>query len=171
MHRVDPSGLRLATEVEYRHHGYVAKIDTVSSGGRRCSYDIFAPDSTNVGSARSLREAAEVIDQHRREIRASASDQNASGTRPLPRVSNELVALFRDHPCNPGWDIHPEGGRDHDDPESRTLWHEGKSYGSNDLATMQCEKGHKWRTYLENIFKGLGCPVCATEGKRRIGRA
>lgn len=65
MHRVDPTGRNWAAEIEYRHHGYVVKIDTVLSGGRNVYYDIFGPDDALVGSVRSLREAAEVIKQVR----------------------------------------------------------------------------------------------------------
>lgn len=83
-------------------------------------------------------------------------------------VSNELITLFRDHPCNPGWEIHPKGGRDHDEPENRVLWHEGKSYGSNDMVTLRCRSGHQWRTYLQNIFRGFGCPVCPGRSRRSV---
>ncbi len=65
MRKVDLSGMNLATEIEWRHHGYVVKIDTVRSGGRRCSYDIFSPDDSYVGGAASLREAADFIGQER----------------------------------------------------------------------------------------------------------
>lgn len=63
MHRVDLSGLNLATEVEYRHHGFTVKIDTVRSGGQHCVYDVFAPDDSYVGGAPSLREAAQMIEE------------------------------------------------------------------------------------------------------------
>lgn len=65
MHKVDPTGRNWAAEIEYRHHGYVVKIDTVLSGGWNVYYDIFGPDDAHVGGVRSLREAAEVIDEHR----------------------------------------------------------------------------------------------------------
>lgn len=64
MHKVDVNGRNWATEVEWRHHGYVVKINTVLSGGRSVLYDIFGPDDAVVGSARSLREAAEAIEEH-----------------------------------------------------------------------------------------------------------
>lgn len=65
MHKVDPTGRNWATEIEWRHCGYVVKLNTVLSGGRAVLYDIFGPDDAHVGSVRSLREAAEVIKQVR----------------------------------------------------------------------------------------------------------
>lgn len=63
MHKVDVNGRNWATDIEWRHHGYVVKINTVLSGSRWIFYDIFAPDDTHVGRARSLREAAEIIEE------------------------------------------------------------------------------------------------------------
>jgi hypothetical protein len=66
MRRVDPTRRNLATEVEWRHHGYVLMIDTVRSGGRRSFYNVFDPDERFIGEADSLREGAKLIEELQR---------------------------------------------------------------------------------------------------------
>ena len=63
MHRIDPTGNNLASDIYWSYRGFTASIDTVRSGHRTLYYDVWDPDEKYLGEARSLREVAALIRQ------------------------------------------------------------------------------------------------------------